>query len=114
MFQTYEADGFKMVDVKSFLAALKITWLKRIVTNDSKITKILNALCPAVKLIKDRGGEFANILMLGANNCFGVDVFKHYRNLRYRCVPVSFHDFASERLHYNINIIMQRQKGDLH
>ena len=81
MFQTYEADGFKMVDVKSFLAALKITWQKRILSNDGKISKILNALCLAVKLIKDRGGEFANILMLRANNCFWVDVFKHYRNL---------------------------------
>ena len=81
-------------------------WLfwKRILTNDGKITKILNALCPAVKLIKDRGGERANILMLRANNCSGVDVVKHYRNLCYRCVPVSFQDFASERLHYNINI----------
>ena len=100
----YEAGGLQMVDVKSFLAASKITWLKRILSNDGKITKILNALCPAVKLIKDRGGEFANILMLRANNCFWVDVFKHYRNLCYRCVPLSFHDFVSERLHYNINV----------
>ena len=91
-----------MIDVKSVLA-----WLKRI-TNDGKI-QILNALCPAVKLIKDRGGEFANSLMLRANNCFGVDVFKHYRNLCYRCVPVSFHDFASERLHYNINICRDKK-----
>ena len=75
------------------MAPLKITWLKRILINDGKITKILNALCPAVKSIKDRIGEFANILMLRANNCFWVDVFKHYRNLCYRCVPVSFHDF---------------------
>ena len=81
MSETYEAGRLKMVDVKSFLAALKITWLKITLTNDGKITKILNALCPAVKLIKDRGGEFANILMLRANNCFWVDVFKHYRNL---------------------------------
>ena len=81
MFQTYEAGGLKMADVKSFLAALKISWLKRILANEGKITNILNALCPAVKLIKDRGGEFANSLMLRANNCFGVDVFKHYRNL---------------------------------
>ena len=41
-------------------------------------------MCPAVKLIKDRGGECANILMLRGNNCFGDDVFKHYRNLCYR------------------------------
>ena len=109
MSETYEAGRLKMVDVKRFLAALKITWLKITLTNDGKITKILNALCPAVKLIKDRGGEFANILMLGANNCFGVDVFKHYRNLCYRCVPVSFHDFVSERLHYNINICRDKK-----
>ena len=36
-----------MVDVNSFLAALKISRLKRILTNDGKITNILNALCPA-------------------------------------------------------------------
>ena len=75
----YEAGRLKMVDVKCFLAALKITKQKRILSNDGKITKILNALYLAVKLIKDRGGEFANILMLRANNCFAVDVFKHYR-----------------------------------
>ena len=28
-----------MVDVKSFLVALKITWLKRILSNDGKILK---------------------------------------------------------------------------
>ena len=49
-------------------------------------------------------GDQTIVLGLRANNCFGVDVFKHYRNLCYRCVPVSFHDFASECLHYNINI----------
>ena len=69
--------GLKMIEVKSFLAALKITWLKRILINDGKITKILNAFCPAVKSIKDRIGEFANILMLRANSCFWVGVFKH-------------------------------------
>ena len=48
--------------------------------------------------------------------------FKHYRNLCYRCVPVSLHDFAVERLHYNINICTDKkviyirnwdQNGDL-
>ena len=41
-----------MVDGGKKLAALKITWLKKILSNDGKIAKILNALCPAVKLIK--------------------------------------------------------------
>jgi hypothetical protein len=108
MFQVYETGGLKMVDVKSFLAALKITWLTRILSNDGKITKILHALCPSVKVIKERGGEFANILMLRANNCFWVDVFKHYKRFCYKCVPASFNDFAAEPLHYNINICRDR------
>ena len=70
MFQVYEAGGLKMVDVNSFLAALKITWLTRILSNDVKITKILHSLCLSVKVIQAKGGEFANILMLRANNCF--------------------------------------------
>ena len=60
-------------------------------------------------MIKDRGGEFANILTLRANSCFWVDAFKHYRNFCYRCVLVSFHDFASKRLHYNINICTDKK-----
>ena len=47
--------------------------------------------------------------MLRANNFCGVDVFKHYRNLCYRCDPVSFHDFAAERLHYDINICRDKR-----
>ena len=66
-------------------------------------------MCRAVKPVNNRGGEFANILKLRANNFCGVDVFKHYRNLCYRCDPVSFHDFAAERLHYNINICRNKR-----
>ena len=36
-----EAGGLKMLDVKSFLSALKISWLKRILCDDGKLTKIL-------------------------------------------------------------------------
>ena len=92
-----------------FFAALKITWLKIVPSNNGKITKILNALCPAVKLIKDRGGAFAKTFMLRANNCFLVDVFTLYKNLCDKYVPVSFHDLAAERLYYNINICRDKK-----
>ena len=77
------------------------------VCNDGKITKILHASCTSVKVIKKRGGEFANILMLRANNWFWVDVFKHFFFF-YKCVPASFNDFAAEPLHYNMNICRDR------
>ena len=39
--QAYEVGGLKTVDIKSFLAALKISWLKRILHDDGKLSKIL-------------------------------------------------------------------------
>ena len=61
--QTYEAGGLKMFDIKSFLAPLKISWLKRILHDDGKLSKILQAMCPLIQNVKQRGGEFAKIIM---------------------------------------------------
>ena len=58
MCQGYEVGGLKMVDVKSFVSALKISWLRRILRDNGKITKILQVMCPLILYIKQRGGEF--------------------------------------------------------
>ena len=68
--QTYEVGGLKIVDIKSFLAALKISWLKRILHDDGKLSKILQAICPVTQNVKQRGGEFANIIMQSVKNPF--------------------------------------------
>ena len=46
--QAHEAGGLKMVDVKSFLSAFKIGWLKRILCDNGKITKILQKMCSSI------------------------------------------------------------------
>ena len=71
-----------MLDVKSFLSALKISWLKRILSDDDKLTKILQAICPLKSSIKERGGEFANIIMQRVKNPFG----RMYLNTTKNCV----------------------------
>ena len=63
VFQDYEAGDLNMLDVKPVLSALKISWLKRILSDDGKLTKILQAMCPLICSIKKRDGEFANIIM---------------------------------------------------
>ena len=73
--QAYEVGGLKMVDIKSFSAALKISWLKRIL-HDVKLSKNLQAMCPLIQSVKQRGGEFANIIMQRVKNPFWFDVFK--------------------------------------
>ena len=52
-----------MVDRNPFLSALKITWLKRILHDDGKLSKLLQAMCPLIQNVKQRDGEFANIIM---------------------------------------------------
>ena len=49
VFQAHEAGGLKMVDVKSFLTALKSDWLKRSQCDTWKITKILQIMYPSMQ-----------------------------------------------------------------
>ena len=102
--QAYEVGGLKMVDIKSFLAALKIGWLKRILHEDGKLLKIPQAICPLIQNVKQRGGEFANIIMQLLKTLFWFDVFKHYKKISAKCTSVTFDDFVSECLHYNVNM----------
>ena len=93
-----------MVDIKSFLAALKIGLFKRMLHDDGKLSKILQAMCPLIQSVKQRGGEFANIIMQRVKNPFRFDVFKHYKKISAKYTPETFDDFVSECLHYNVNI----------
>ena len=42
-----------MVDVKSFVSALKISWLTRILCDNGKITKILQVMCSLIQYINN-------------------------------------------------------------
>ena len=85
-----------MVDIKSFLAALKISWLKHILHDDGKLSKILQAVCPLVQNVKQRGGEFVSIIIQRVKNPFWFDVFKHYTKVSAKCTPVPLDDFVLE------------------
>ena len=82
MCQAYEVVCLKMVDIKSFLAALKISWLKRILHDYGQLSKILQAMFPLMQNVK-RGGEFSNIIMQRVKNPSWFDVFKSYK----KCLP---------------------------
>ena len=107
--QAYEIGGLKMVDIKSFLAALKISWLKRMLHDDGKLSKILQAMCPLIQNVKQRGGEFANIIMQRVKNPFWFDVFKHYKKISAKCTPVTFMILCQNV--YIIMLIYAEEKG---
>lgn len=109
MCQSYEDGGLKMVNIKTYLSALKITWIKRILLNKGKLTNILLAMCPLIQNIKQHGCEFVNVIMQRIENPFWVDVLKHFMNLYRKCVPESVEDFVCECIHYNNNICREKK-----
>jgi hypothetical protein len=100
----FEKGGLKMIDVKSFLSALKINCLKRILCAEGKITNILYTCCPLTKKLSAIGSEIGHVIQSRISNPFWTDVFKHYMALYRLFIPSTFSDFVSECIHYNFNI----------
>ena len=79
--EDHEAGGLKIVNIKSFLSALEIGWLKRILCDNGKITKILQKICPSIQNKIKTMWEFANVIMHKVKTPFWEDVFKHFKNI---------------------------------
>ena len=108
----YGEGGLRMLDVYSFLAALKISWLKRIFFSDSLLKRILLCYCPEMATLDSHGSEYVNVILTKCPNPFWIDVMKHFKHLYNRCTPKNATEFFGENIHYNINI--KRDKKTIH
>jgi hypothetical protein len=98
--QSYETGGLKMIEINSFIASIKINWLKKILEDEGKLTRIMLGMCPLLKDIKHVGGDIKCIIN-SIKNPFLRDVLGHYSNMYYQNVPKNFNEFASECIFYN-------------
>ena len=55
------------------------------------------------------GSEYVNKVIQGLKNPFWKDVLRHFKKLYMRCVPKSVDAFMAECIHYNINILRDKQ-----
>ena len=60
-------------------------------------------------MLNKGGGEHAHVEMQRINNHFWRDVLTHFKKLCSKYVPDNIHDFISECIHYNINIIRDKK-----
>jgi hypothetical protein len=107
LYSCYNEGGLKMINVNSFLASLKISNLRRLMRDpkDSFIGSVYEKLLDINKF----GGEFANVLLSEIKNDFWHDVLKHYKNYCNKCRPKNVHEFLSENIFYNGNILRDRK-----
>ena len=100
--------GLNMLNIYSFLSAMKVNWLKRILKDDSNYKKFLVDLYPTIKNLNYVGAEYCHILRNNIKNCFWCDAFKHMHKFTLKCKPTNMKELFSECLFYNKNITVGR------
>ena len=103
-----EKGGIGMIDVNSFLGAMKLTWLRR-VWNIGDLQNFVMNLYPKVIEMKNFGTEFPNFIIRLNENPFWKDICKHLKKLQHRCKVLNLNEFLAENIYYNINIMQDKK-----
>ena len=103
--QNYEDGGLKMVDIRTFILSLKITWIRRIFnTPDNLWVKLFkhNYCIPSNLVIN--GSNWLEVVNKTIGNKFWNEVIDAYRLLLIDYKPRNKLDFLSAPVWYNPNI----------
>ena len=96
--------GLKMPNIKNFISTLKISWLRRL-SNDSEWKELCIDMYPELQNLECFGIDYVNTITRKVDNPFWKDVMKHYKELSSKTKPENIHDFMSECIQYNPNIL---------
>ena len=72
--QGYNKGGQKMIELNEFIIALKASWIRRLVANDSKYKSLFKNIYTNVNNLINRGSAFAQETKRNCQNKFWVDV----------------------------------------
>ena len=102
--QTYARGGLRMVDIKTYITVLKLSWIKRLQFSHS-LSEFIFDLYPDMEKLRNFGNEFVKNLQNNIDNPFWKDVLKHFLKLHCHCSPKNIDEFLSECIFYNDNIL---------
>ena len=103
--KSYEEGGLKMIDLNSFLSAMKLSWIRRL-NIKSELQPLWSSFYPILNKLEHFGENYAKFCLAHINNIFWQHVLKHYRKL-YQTKQGQNTDAADlfmEPIHYNKNI----------
>ena len=78
LMQEYDRGGLKMINLKNYICALKSTWIRRLLANDSKYVSVFESKYTKIKDLINRGLEFTKGLIRNKNNIFWNDVLESW------------------------------------
>lgn len=73
----YAEGGLKMIDVYAFIKSLKLTWLRRLLTENKKWSTLVSNVINIEKLC-NFGNEYTEKIVCQLRNCFWKDVLHSY------------------------------------
>ena len=78
----YNKGGLNMIDLYSFIASMKISWIKRMFDSNknTSTSKLFRAIFPKSDILSKMGGNYVDTLIHENQNPFWKDVFKHYKS----------------------------------
>ena len=101
--QEYTQGGLKMINLDAFITSLKLTWIRRLITDNHKWTKLLRLYINVDKLLSC-GKEFCIKEMKNIHNQFWQDVFKSHIEVITKNQPTDNTEFLSNAIYFNENI----------
>ena len=107
VYKSLREGGLNMVDIRNFTSIMKLSWLRRLMNTSKWKENTLN-MYPLLSNLDEFGSEYANVLMQRLNNPFWKDVLRHYKKLCQICTSQSCDEFLCENIHYNANILRDK------
>ena len=101
--QEYIQGGLKMINLDAFITSLKLTWIRRLITDNHKWTKLLGLYTNVDKLLSC-GMEFCIKEKKNIHNQFWQDVFKSHIEVITKNQPTDNTQFLSNAIYFNENI----------
>ena len=92
LMQEYNIGGLKMTNLKNYICALKSTWIRRLILNDSKYKTMFEANYSNIKEIVNRGLEFVRKMLNDKTNKFWNDVLGSWIEICNKQYPTNVED----------------------
>ena len=99
--KSYKHGGLKMVKVDPFIDALKISWIRRLITSNSKWVYLLYHNYPNMKEFQVFGIDFIKKELRTIDNKFWYETFLAWTKLVNKLKPLSIDEFLKQPIWYN-------------
>ncbi len=86
----YHLGGLKMLDIRSFIKSMKVSWIRRTIKNESKWSNIHFHMTPFLQNFEKYGSDYIYRNMHRINNPFWKDVYTSYAEFLDKVIPNNF------------------------